>query len=131
VRRYNGPANNEDQGYDVITDDDGNIIVGGYSYGSGSGADFLTIKYTSDGVGLWTNRYNGPENGADRIKSVAVDGFGGVYVAGESASSSIVTIKYSADGTPVMDQSVHQFRRFSSLWRHCGGCRRQRIHASA
>src|SRR6266576_830076 len=92
VRRYNGPANNDDQGHDVITDADGNIIVGGYSYGSG--ADFLTIKYAPDGVGLWTNRYDGPEHGTDQIRSVAVDGSGGVYVSGDSGSN-IVTIKYS------------------------------------
>lgn len=100
VRRYNGPANNDDQGHDVVVDGDGNVIVGGYSYGIGSAADFLTIKYTRDGVGLWTNRYNGPENGTDRIWSVAVDGAGGVYVAGESGTN-IVTIKYSPEGMPV------------------------------
>jgi len=82
----------------VVADADGNIIVGGYSYGSG--ADYLTIKYTPDGIGLWTNRYNGSENGTDQIRSVAVDGSGGVYVSGDSGSG-IVTIKYSSDGTPV------------------------------
>src|SRR6267143_918224 len=102
VRRYNGPANYDDQGHDVITDADGNIIVGGYSYGSG--ADFLTIKYTPDGVGLWTNRYDGEEHGTDQIRSVAVDGSGRVYVSGDSGSN-IVTIKYSSDGTPVWTNS--------------------------
>src|SRR5712672_2099770 len=44
-RRYNGAANNEDQAQAVIADNDGNIIVGGYSVGLGSGVDYLTIKY--------------------------------------------------------------------------------------
>src|SRR5439155_13473956 len=36
VRRYNGAANNEDQAFAVIADNDGNIIVAGYSYVIGS-----------------------------------------------------------------------------------------------
>jgi hypothetical protein len=100
VRRYNGAANNEDQAFAVIADKDGNIIVGGYSYAIGSGVDYLTIKYTPDGIGLWTNRYDGPEHGTDKIESVAVDGSGGVYVAGLSGTN-IVTIKYTSGGVAV------------------------------
>jgi len=96
--RYNGPSNNEDQAYAIVTDKDGNIIVGGYSVGIGLTIDFLTIKYTPDGVGIWTNRYD--SGGSDRIESVAVDGSGGIYVSGESGSG-IATIKYASDGTPV------------------------------
>ena len=100
VRRYNSAANNEDQAFAVVADKDGNIIVGGYSVGIGSGVDYLTIKYTPDGIGLWTNRYDGPEHGTDKIESVAVDGSGGVYVAGLSGTN-IVTIKYTSGGVPV------------------------------
>src|SRR6266853_2031966 len=104
VRRYNGAANNEDQAYAVVADKDGNIIVGGSSYVIGSGVDYLTIKYTPDGIGLWTNRYDGPEHGIDQIKSVAVDGSAGVYVAGLSGTN-IVTIKYASGGVPVWTNS--------------------------
>ena len=99
-RRYNGPANNEDQALAVTTDKDGNILVGGYSTGTGFTLDFATIKYTPDGVGLWTNRYDGPEHGQDKIETVATDGSGAVYVSGESGSG-LTTIKYSSDGTTV------------------------------
>ena len=118
ARRYNGTANNDDQGHDVVVDGDGNVIVGGYSYGIGSAADFLTIKYTPSGVGLWTNRFNGPENGTDRIWSVGVDGSGGVYVSGESGSRSIVTIKYTTEGVPVWTNtyaSTNDFLLFGGL----------------
>ena len=97
VSRYNGAANGEDQAYAVVADKDGNVIVGGYSYMVGSGVDYLTIKYTPDGIGLWTNSYDGPDHGADQIKSVAVDASGGVYVAGLSGTN-IVTIKYTSGG---------------------------------
>jgi hypothetical protein len=104
ARRYNGPANNEDQAFDVVADSDGNIIVGGYSMGIGSGLDFLTIKYTPNGIGLWTNRYDSPTHETDQFRTMAVDGSGGVYVSGESGSN-IVTIKYSPGGTPVWTNS--------------------------
>jgi hypothetical protein len=104
VRRYNGAANNEDQAYAVVADNDGNLIVGGYSYAFGSGLDYVTIKYTPDGIGLWTNRYDAPEHGNDQIGSVAVDGSGGVYVAGLSGGS-IVTIKYTSEGVAVWTNS--------------------------
>src|SRR6266487_555410 len=100
VRRYNGAANNEDQAYAIVADKDGNIIVGGSSYVLGAGVDYVTIKYTPDGIGLWTNRYDGPEHGTDKIESVAVDGSGGVYVAGLSGTN-IVTLKYTSGGVPV------------------------------
>lgn len=100
VRRYNGAANNEDQAFAVVADKDGNLIVGGYSAGALSGDDYLTIKYTADGIGLWTNRYDGPEHGTDQIEAVAVDGSGGVYVAGLSGAN-LTTLKYTAGGVPV------------------------------
>jgi hypothetical protein len=103
VRRYNGAANN-DQAEAIVADKDGNIIVGGYSYGFSSGLDYLTIKYTPDGIALWTNSYDGPEHGSDQIGSVAVDGSGGVYVGGLSAGN-ITTIKYTSAGVPVWTNS--------------------------
>jgi outer membrane protein assembly factor BamB len=99
VRRYNGPANSEDQAFAVVADKDGNVIVGGYSYEIGQGVDYLTIKYTPEGLGLWTNRYDGPDHGTDKVEAMAVDGSGGVYVSGSSGSG-ITTIKYATNGTP-------------------------------
>jgi len=110
VRRFNGPANNEDQAMAVVGDMDGNIIVGGYSMGIGSGQDFLAIKYSAEGIGLWTNRYDGPGNGGDQISAVATDGSGGVYVTGDSEG--ITTIKYAADGTPVWTNTYSSSAKF-------------------
>jgi len=117
VRRYNGTANNEDQAYAIVADNNGNIIVGGYSVGIGSSIDFVTIKYTPDGTALWTNRYDGPEHGADRIEAMAVDGSGGVYVSGESGTN-IVTIKYTSQGAPVWTNtyiSTNDFLLFGAI----------------
>ena len=63
------------------TDASGSVFVTGYSPGVGSGNDFVTLKYSSSGVPLWTNRYNGPANGDDRAFRV-VAANGSVFVAG-------------------------------------------------
>jgi hypothetical protein len=74
--------------------------------GSGSGADYATIKYSSAGVPLWTNRYNGPGNGDDTGRGVALDHSGNVIVTGYSTGSGsgwdFATVKYICVPSPVM-----------------------------
>lgn len=50
VKRYNGPGNSWDEGY-VVMVDNFSVYVTGYSYGSGSYADYATIKYSVGGAG--------------------------------------------------------------------------------
>jgi hypothetical protein len=106
TNRYNGPGNSSDIAYAVAVDGNNNVIVTGDSAGIGGYSDYATIKYSSDGVPLWTNHYNGPANGADEAGSVAVDGSNNVIVTGGSCTSggvnpNCVTIKYSSAGVPL------------------------------
>ncbi len=105
TNRYNGPANNLDTARAVAVDGSNNVIVTGESIGSGSQYDYATIKYSSAGVPLWTNRYNGPGNGGDWPQAVAVDGSNNVIVTGYSEGSGTgedcATIKYSSAGLPL------------------------------
>ncbi|MCX6641467.1 MAG: SBBP repeat-containing protein, partial [bacterium] len=84
VARYNGPGNNWDEATSLAVDGSGNVYVTGHSYGSGTYADYATIKYNSAGVQEWVARYNGPGNSGDEANSLAVDGSGNVYVTGIS-----------------------------------------------
>jgi hypothetical protein len=43
-KTYNGPGNYWDVPAQVILDDAGNVIVTGYTYGSGTSDDYTTIK---------------------------------------------------------------------------------------
>lgn len=103
-RTYNGPANDRDDGYDMAMDSQGNIIVTGRSWGTGTHWDYATIKYSSDGDTLWVRRYNGPaaDVPTDMAYAVAVDDSANVYVTGLSRSSQnrfdCVTISYSPEG---------------------------------
>jgi hypothetical protein len=45
VRRYNGPGSLSDHANTIIIDGSGNVYVTGESYGSGTDADYVTIKY--------------------------------------------------------------------------------------
>jgi len=86
----------------MALDRSGNVIVTGSAAGKGGYSDYVTIKYSSAGVPLWTNRYDGPVNGDDYACGVAVDGRDNAIVTGYSTNSAggydYVTIKYSSSG---------------------------------
>ena len=102
VSRYNGPGNDHDVPYVLALDAGGNVYVTGWSWGDGTDYDYATIKYDTDGKQLWVQRYNGPVNGEDHARTLAVDSAGNVYVTGYSYGSGTetdyATIKYDTDG---------------------------------
>lgn len=102
ISRYNGPGNNIDEAFAVVTDGAGNIYVTGSSTGSGTNLDYATVKYNSAGQEQWAARYNGPANFIDIANAIAVDGSGNVYVTGLSAGitslSDYATVKYNSAG---------------------------------
>ncbi|MEI6945598.1 SBBP repeat-containing protein [Paraflavisolibacter sp. H34] len=102
LKQYNGPGNGDDKAMAVVLDGSGNVYVTGSSPGSGTGADFATLKYGSDGSLKWTKRYDGPLHGDDAPVAVAVDGSGNVYVSGISPGTAsgedYTTLKYDAAG---------------------------------
>lgn len=97
---YGSPGNWYDEAMDVAVDSIGNVFVTGYA--GGANRDFVTIAYSPAGAPRWTNLYNGPANGSDQAKAIAVDGSGNVYVAGESGNTNgtpdFATIAYANNG---------------------------------
>jgi hypothetical protein len=99
VRRYDGPADDQDEPSAIAVDRSSNVYVTGCSLGSGTSGDFATIKYYPSGDTAWVRRYNGPGNYWDGASAIAVDGSSNVYVTGGSSrgggsSEEYVTIKY-------------------------------------
>ena len=105
--RYDGPASDYDSPTAIATDPDGNILVTGGSSGTGSGMDFATVKYSSEGQLIWVSRFDGPAHEYDRASAMAHDGDGNVFVTGESWNGessgrhNFQTIKYNPSGEEI------------------------------
>jgi len=95
---YNGPAVQQDSSVGICVNSLGMVFVTGWSIGSGSAADIVTIRYNPDtGDTLWVNRYNGVSSLEDKVSAITCDD-NAVYVTGWSLipSRDIITIKYDA-----------------------------------
>jgi uncharacterized delta-60 repeat protein len=103
VRRYDGPAGDDDRGKSLAVDQAGDVYVTGWSVGVGPRYNCATVKYAGDGTELWVRRYEGPADATSMAYAVAVDQAGNAYVTGgcnENISyNNYLTIKYSSDGT--------------------------------
>jgi hypothetical protein len=84
-------------------------VTGNATY-SPTDSDYVTIKYSSEGTPLWTNRYNGPAGSGsyDGATAMAVDSAGNVIVTGTSrgtgGNNEWATIKYSYFGFLLWEQ---------------------------
>jgi uncharacterized delta-60 repeat protein len=98
VARYNGQTSSSDGASKVVVDSDGNVIVAGNSTNKISGSDIVTLKYSSAGVLLWSNRYDGPVHLDDTAFAVALDASDNVVVGGNSFNgldTEACTLKYA------------------------------------
>lgn len=107
---YNGPGNSDDMLAAMAIDSSGDVFVTGGSAATGSypyddpvNLDYATVGYSSAGVPLWTNRYDGLGHSNDQATAIAVDTNGNVLVTGIAVSTNsvveYVTLKYSPAGT--------------------------------
>jgi len=99
--RYAGTGNGDDDAFAVALDGSGDVYVTGYTTGFGTYADYVTIRYGSEG-GAWRT-YNGPaDSSSDYGMAMTIDGSGNVYVTGHSEGNGTnrdwATIKYLPDG---------------------------------
>jgi uncharacterized delta-60 repeat protein len=102
ISRYNGPANSYDYAKSLGVDNQGNVIITGYTQTSGVDFDFVTVKYNSSGVQQWAQLYHGPDNFMDVGQKIAVDAEGNIYVTGFSngflTKNDFATVKYNPTG---------------------------------
>ena len=99
---YDGVAS-FDQGNAVVVDASGDVYVAGQTRTGGYGTDdYVTIKYNgTNGSVIWSQTYNGTQNGSDVITSMVVDNSKNVYVTGYTGGTAyrhFCTIKYNSSG---------------------------------
>ncbi len=113
VRRYNSPNARDDRGFAIAIDSSGNAYVGGYinniSLSNVYGQDYITIKYSPEGVQLWASILDLNEA---CIKAMVTDTHGNVYVTGlgvgtTSTTMDYITVKYNANGNIVWESRMN------------------------
>jgi uncharacterized delta-60 repeat protein len=101
VRRYDGAgAINDDAGFAITVDGQGNLYVAGWSWGNMY--DYITLKYDPNGTQLWMRRY---DLGWDEARRITLDSQGNLYVtgfAGPYYNRDFVTVKYDPNGNLLM-----------------------------
>jgi len=115
--RYDGPSNDDDRVSGIAVDGSGNVYIAGFSIGSGTEYDFVTIKYNSNGVQQWATRYDGPASDVDIIYDMEIDDSNNIYVCGRSVgtgtSYDCTTIKYNSNG---IQQWINRYNGPNSNW---------------
>ncbi|MBK8553974.1 MAG: SBBP repeat-containing protein [Ignavibacteria bacterium] len=109
-QRYNGPGNDIDHPTDIEVDTSGNVYVTGYSIGIGTDYDYATVKYNSNGVMQWTQRFNGADSLYDKATGLSIDNMGNIIVTGYvgiSFQSNFMTIKYNSNGVVQWSKSYN------------------------
>ena len=105
TNRFLSTSTSEDRPVSMAVDSSGNVFVTGYSSNSTTAPDIVTLKYTTAGTAVWTNRFDGTGHSDDRPTAVAVTKSGDVVISGVSRHGStlltadILTLKYSNAGS--------------------------------
>ena len=105
TNRFDGIAHGDDSLASLKVLPSGHIVVTGSSGGNGGTTEIVTIGYTSAGLALWTNRFNGA--GKNYASDMGVNESGNIYVLGSSLGmgSSLdydfLTLAYTETGVPL------------------------------
>lgn len=102
IATFSAQGKNPDRISKLRADDNGNVVVAGYAYGTHGNADIFALKYNAQGDTLWDYYYNGTNNYDDYVLAMDVDNSGNVFLTGTAngtgSFNQMVTIKLNSNG---------------------------------
>ena len=118
---FDSGNNMADAGLYVMVDQPGNVYVGGYTEHYlneySAGADFLTLKYNSNGSLQWSQTHNGSGDNRDVVYGMTLAPTGHLYVTGTSgilpnddsgtSGDDWATVKYNTNGDEIWTVTYH------------------------
>jgi len=102
AQRYDGPGKGFDQVLRLAVDQSGGVYATGTSLGSGN--DWVTQRFGSDGTVQWTQRHSGPGNADDEAGDMMLGPNGDLVVAGvtkntgDGGTNDVEILSYSPSG---------------------------------
>ncbi len=85
---YDGPSNGYDDAQQMRLGNSGALYITGYSSGTGTNHDYLTLKYDTGTANiLWEARFDGPSSNSDQAFAMEIDATENIYVTGGSNGS--------------------------------------------
>jgi PKD repeat protein len=103
---YDGPANDDDEAFDIVLDSAGNVFVTGFSMGVTTDYDYLTIGYDNSGSELWVSRYNAPGDDWDQAYAIAIDDSDNLFVTGHCCGDADINLNALGDIATIGYDSV-------------------------
>lgn len=100
---YNGSGYVDDYPATIKLDSAGNVVVFGLANrGAGNGADYVTLKYDSNGVMQWVRAFNGSASLNEGPVAMAIDSSNNIFVTGSTdpggANTDFLTVAYNSAG---------------------------------
>ncbi len=93
-RDFDGPGQRADLATALCLDSVGDVYVAGETRAAGASVpsvdepnhlDIVVLKYSSNGVPLWTKYYNSPRQGREAAYAMRADNSGSVFLAGQAS----------------------------------------------
>jgi hypothetical protein len=102
-KKYSGDGGFDDRIVDITVDQSNNVYVTGWSVGSDTTYDIVTIKYDSRGETKWIRKYVGQQRSNQFAVSMIMNGKNHIIVTGRQLNvttsfADIVTISYDTSG---------------------------------
>jgi hypothetical protein len=101
-------------------DTSGNLVIGGSAVRPDKNVDLMASKYSSNGILIWKQLYDGPAGLNDIGRFLSIDSLGSIYLGGSGSGGTTgrdyVLWKLNTDGSPAWPDSGDNFTHSAVLY---------------